>query len=71
MTRDILSSFSIDYEIVDSYINTNYDFKLVDNHSKTTDTQTPTLDLFSRNISEMAANDVLDKVIGRENEIIS
>ena len=33
------------------------------------ETDTPTLEMFSRNISEMAENNELDPVIGRESEI--
>ena len=69
IVKDVLNSFSIDYELVDSYINTNYSFNANKTDNKKSDTNTPTLDMFSRNISNMASNDSLDKVIGRDQEI--
>tara|TARA_Y100000996_G_scaffold54763_1_gene37275 strand:- start:1043 stop:3517 length:2475 start_codon:yes stop_codon:yes gene_type:complete len=69
IVKDVLNSFSIDYELVDSYINTNYSFNANKSENKKADTNTPTLDMFSRNISNMASNDNLDKVIGRDQEI--
>ena len=69
IVKDVLNSFSIDYELVDSYINTNYSFNANKSENKKADTNTPTLDMFSRNISDMASNDSLDKVIGRDQEI--
>ena len=69
IVKDVLNSFSIDYELVDSYINTNYSFNAKKADNKKADTNTPTLDMFSRNISSMATNDSLDKVIGRNQEI--
>ena len=69
IVKDVLNSFSIDYELVDSYINTNYSFNANKSENKKADTNTPTLDMFSRNISNMASNDSLDKVIGRDQEI--
>ena len=69
IVKDVLNSFSIDYELVDSYINTNYSFNANKTDNKKSETNTPTLDMFSRNISNMASNDSLDKVIGRDQEI--
>ena len=69
IVKDVLNSFSIDYELVDSYINTNYSFNSNKTDNKKSETNTPTLDMFSRNISNMASNDSLDKVIGRDQEI--
>jgi len=69
IVKDVLSSFSIDYELVDSYINTNYNLNTKRENNKKSETNSPTLDMFSRNISNMAANDNLDKVIGRDTEI--
>ena len=63
----VLKFYSIDHEIVSSYID-------IDNNDNTNikpkdDSKTPTLDLFSRDITESAKTNKLDPIIGREIEI--
>tara|TARA_B100000029_G_scaffold512342_1_gene608712 strand:- start:364 stop:2811 length:2448 start_codon:yes stop_codon:yes gene_type:complete len=72
LTNDIFKSFSIDYDIINSLITNN-----VDKNSKSNDenknnnskSSTPTLELYSRNITQMAQLNELDPVIGRNLEI--
>ena len=70
IVKEILSSFNINYEIVESYILAD-DKKSSTIAHKTTSQQksTGTLNSFSRNISKLAENNTLDPVIGRDEEI--
>ena len=72
LVREILISFNITAEIVESYIltqnkrNTNKDISI---KNKLTNKNSLTLNSFSRDISKFAENDNLDPVIGRDVEI--
>lgn len=69
---EILKSFSLDYDTVGDLIQTN-DEELVQGTTTpietTTKSKTPTLDHFSRDITQLAKKGKLDPVIGREPEI--
>ena len=67
--KDVVQFYSIDYEVIRSYIDMDKQ-----NESKTTiekqeESKTPTLDLFSRDITALAKNGNLDPIVGRELEI--
>ena len=68
---DVLNSFSLEFdtvcELIDGEINQNGG--MVSNSKIKNDSVTPTLDHFSRDITDLAINDKLDPVIGRETEI--
>ena len=68
---DVLNSFSLEFdtvcELIDGEINQNEG--MVSNSKIKNDSVTPTLDHFSRDITDLAINDKLDPVIGRETEI--
>ena len=64
---DVLKFYSIDYEIINSYIDIDNN-NPVDNKPKD-ESKTPTLDLFSRDVTELAKGNSLDPIIGREIEI--
>ena len=74
IARDILKSFSLDYDTVNDLIGSNEEDddslssmnKSKESSEKST---TPTLDHFSRDIIQMAKKGKLDPVIGRESEI--
>ena len=68
LSKDVLDSFSIDYDIILSYINSNIDIRKT-KPLKSISTSTPTLDMFSRNITKMAESNELDIVVGRNVEI--
>ncbi len=61
---NILSSFSIDYNLVLSFVPNNKKIKDKKNKSLY-----PVLDVYSRNITDMAKKNMLDPVIGRIEEI--
>ena len=62
---NLLSSFSIDYNLILSFIPKNKTLK-TNNKNKPL---YPVLELYSRNITDMAKNNFLDPVIGRVDEI--
>lgn len=64
---EILESFSIDYELLHSYVQSSAKTQVI--KGKKPKSATPTLDMFSRDISNLAATGKLDPVIGRTNEI--
>ena len=72
LAKNILLSLSIDSKIISSFIttnkniSTNYDFS---NTSKKKDNDLKSFKSFSRNVSKMAENNLLDPVIGRSLEI--
>ena len=68
LARDVLMNFSIDYDLLYSYIETSTP-PIKKEIKKKRKSDTPTLDLFSRDISKLAQNGKLDPVIGRELEI--
>ncbi len=68
LSKDVLDTFSIEYDIVASYLNSNFDIKKNTN-IRVESKSTPTLDMFSRNISKLAQEDNLDVVVGRNIEI--
>tara|TARA_Y100000996_G_scaffold409885_1_gene391294 strand:+ start:4303 stop:6747 length:2445 start_codon:yes stop_codon:yes gene_type:complete len=67
VVHDVLKFYSVSHEIINSYMD-------IDNATDSTlkskdDSKTPTLDLFSRDITELAKTNNLDPIIGREVEI--
>ena len=64
----VLSSHSVDYEILLSFMNSSRQNKNL-SLQQTKKKSTSTLDMFSRDISKMAADGKLDPIIGRELEI--
>ena len=66
LATEILSAFSVDYELLSTFITTGPTKKEKKSRKKST---TPTLDMFSRDISKMAHDGKLDPVIGRSLEI--
>ena len=65
----IFNLCSIDYQIIKSYVTSSNNIKII-HKKKITDTEKEsTLKMFSRNISNIAANGELDPVIGRNSEI--
>ena len=74
IARDILKSFSLDYDTVNDLIGSNEeddDSLSSMNKSKESSLKstTPTLDHFSRDIIQLAKKGKLDPVVGRESEI--
>ena len=73
IARDILKSFSLDYDTVNDLIGSSEedDSLAIINRSKESSEKstTPTLDHFSRDITQLAKKGKLDPVIGRESEI--
>ena len=73
IARDILKSFSLDYDTVNDLIGASEedDSLATINRSKESSEKstTPTLDHFSRDITQLAKKGKLDPVIGRESEI--
>jgi len=71
---DTLDAFSINYETVRELLSEKEEFKKNKNDSKftppkVTKQKTPALDHFSRDITQLAKENKLDPIIGRENEI--
>ena len=66
---DVLKFYSIDHEIVNSYIDIDSNNNENTNIKPKVDSKTPTLDVFSRDITELAKTNNLDPIIGREVEI--
>ena len=67
IASDIFKTLEIEYELLVKFLRSNK--KVIKNLNPNEKSDTPTLDLFSRNISLMAENNELDPVIGREREI--
>ena len=67
LATEILSAFSVDYDLLSTFITTGPAKKEKKGSSKKS--TTPTLDMFSRDISKMAQDGKLDPVIGRSLEI--
>ena len=69
---EILKSFSLDYDTVGDLIKTTEDESDLDtpmSSKPSSKSKTPTLDHFSRDITQLAKKGKLDPVIGRESEI--
>jgi len=64
--HDIFNTLEIDYDVLYKFIVSEKNKK---QETKKEKSDTPTLDLFSRNISKMAEDNELDPVIGRDSEI--
>ncbi len=67
IVKEVLEDFNVDYDLLLTYISS-----LESSDPKTaprSTSNTPTLDMFSRNFSTLAADDKLDPVIGRSIEI--
>ena len=73
IARDILKSFSLDYDTVNDLIGSNEEDDSLSSINKSKESSekstTPTLDHFSRDIIQLAKKGKLDPVIGRESEI--
>ena len=67
VASQILGSYSIDHEILVSFLSSASNKKKI--NSKIAKKTTSTLDMFSRDISKMAENGKLDPIVGRELEI--
>ena len=67
VSYQVLSSYSIDYEILISFLNSST--KSAQTNKKEVKKNTSTLDMFSRDVSKMAREGKLDPIIGRELEI--
>ncbi len=67
LATEILSAFSVDYDLLSTFITTGPAKKEKKGSNKKS--TTPTLDMFSRDISKMAQDGKLDPVIGRSLEI--
>ena len=68
VANKILTSYSIDYEILLSFLNSSQKDNKAE-QLKEKKKSTSTLDMFSRDISEMAKQGKLDPIIGRDLEI--
>ena len=70
IVREVFDRYSIDYDIIKSYTSPDMEENKAElTSSNKKQSTTPTLDMFSRNISKMANTRKLDPVIGREIEI--
>jgi len=73
IASDILKSFSLDYDTVSDLIQSGEEeeseLELERSPEPSSKSKTPTLDHFSRDITQMAKKGKLDPVIGRESEI--
>ncbi len=72
IASDILKSFSLDYDTVSDLIQSGEEeseLELERSPESSSKSKTPTLDHFSRDITQMAKKGKLDPVIGRESEI--
>jgi len=73
IASDILKSFSLDYDTVSDLIASDENNEPLTESDNITEvsikSKTPTLDHFSRDITQLARKGSLDPVIGRENEI--
>ena len=67
LATEVLSSFSVDYELLSTFITSGPSKKEKKGVAKKSNT--PTLDMFSRDISQMAKDGKIDPVIGRSLEI--
>ena len=67
LATEVLSAFSVDYELLSTFITSGPTKK--EKKSSGKKSSTPTLDVFSRDISQMAKDGKLDPVIGRSLEI--
>ena len=67
--KDLFDTFSIDYEIVHSIVSTNNKTTINQDVKDDMSSKTPTLELYSTDITRMAELSELDPVIGRDVEI--
>ena len=65
---DVIKFYSIDYDVIKSYMDIDKDSEAAV-IPKIDESKTPTLDLFSRDITAVAKEGNLDPIIGREAEI--
>ena len=66
---EVFISTSIDYTIIQSYLSSKKNLKIIHKKNYDKKEKNSTLNLFSRNISKLAADGNLDPVIGRNTEI--
>ena len=69
VVKDVVQFYSIDYEVIRSYIDMDKPAEQKTLNDKQDESKTPTLDLFSRDITALAKNGNLDPIVGRELEI--
>ena len=69
VVKDVVQFYSIDYEVIRSYIDMDKPSEQKILNNKQDESKTPTLDLFSRDITALAKNGNLDPIVGRELEI--
>ena len=69
LATEVLSAYTIDYELLSTLSSTRKEKKERKTTKVITKSLTPTLDLFSRDISNMANEGKLDPVIGRNIEV--
>ena len=68
IVKDVVQYYSIDYDVIKSYIDIDKNPD-TENTENPDESKTPTLDLFSRDITVLAKNGNLDPIVGREIEI--
>ena len=66
LATEVLTAYTVDYELLSTMTSSNPSKKEIKTSNKS---KTPTLDLFSRDISKMASEGKLDPVIGRNLEV--
>ncbi len=70
LASEVLQAYSIDYELLNSYISSSKKKSTnIKSSKKNVKSPTPTLEMFSRDISQMVEENKIDPVIGREIEI--
>ncbi|MFQ6610957.1 MAG: Clp protease N-terminal domain-containing protein, partial [Fidelibacterota bacterium] len=67
IAKEVLEDFNVDYDLLQTYLSAIESPDQI--NSPRPVSSTPTLDMFSRNFSKMAAEEKLDPVIGRSVEI--
>ena len=66
--KDVINFYSVDYDVIKSYIDIDNGSNSI-NPKTHEESKTPTLDLFSRDVTAIAQSGNLDPIVGRELEI--
>ena len=66
--KDVVNFYSVDYDVIKSYIDIDKGSNII-NPKIQEESKTPTLDLFSRDVTAIAQSGNLDPIVGREIEI--
>ena len=66
--KDVINFYSVDYDVIKSYIDIDNGSNSI-NPKTQEESKTPTLDLFSRDVTAIAQSGNLDPIVGRELEI--